>query len=847
MSSESFSNEFQYMINECFNNSNDVIFFINEESSIIFSNKKAIDSLGYSEEELGKKKIFEIASSKHRSRLEKLRKNILKKGQLQEELELICKDGSILEIEFRSKLIEIDKERFILTVGRDISKRKQVEEEQKLSDEKYRLLFSEMSSAFAYHKMIYDEDGKPIDFEFLRVNHSYEKILNLTSKEIIGKKVTKIFPMIASGENNLIQKFGEVAKFGKKLQSDMFFKTTKKWYSISAYSPEKDHFAVIFEDITTRKKTEKELRLKNQAIATSINAIVITDLEGRLTYINLTFLEMWGFSDKTEVLGRHLLEFWYDTNGEADKIIRLLQTQGKWIGELVAKKKDETLFDIQLSTSMVFDEEGVPINMMSSFIDITEGKKTEKRLKESEQRISHIMEGVPIGIALSDFEGNIIDANSVLWKMLGLESKEAFLQTNAKEFYYDQKDRKAFVEQLEIEGKVQELVCQKQRKDGSVFWCSLSSVVGQSVTGERRLITTFKDIAERKKAEIALEESEELLLSVINNSPFGYSLEDNEGKILRVNPALIKMLGYSTKELLDTKLEDITPEEHKVKTRELTQKFFNKEISVGEIEKIYIKKDGSLIPVKVTIWQLYTAVDKPSNLIRLIEDITDREKNEREKEEAYKKINELNEQLKVINTILRHDIRNNLVVTNGSIDAFLDSNKESFLHMAKKTTTKSENLIDKMKEVEEIITKGDRELVKVDVRNITEEVISNYAGIGIQFDLKGKGIAQADVALGSVIDNIVGNALKHSETDTISITINSSKDSCVIEIADSGKGIPDDFKKKLFEHGFRFGSTAGTGLGLYIVKKTIDQYGGSIKVKNNLPKGTIFEIELKKA
>lgn len=1353
MSSESISNEFQNMINVCFNNTNDIIFFINEESSIIFSNTKAIDRLGYSEEELKKKKIYEIASSKHRSRLEKLSKNIPKKGQFRQELELsccdgsiiytenvimpvydsddshlhfvckfrdiskqiaikqslndernltesvlstigalivvldskgrivrfnrfcelltgydfkevlgkkmvdifltqeekngvqkhienikhgsfssshtnhwltkkgekkliswnktcitdengnvthiietgiditekeetekdldlkadllnsvndsvmvlnlkgafiyvnetahrergytreemlsmnivdfigreyrdllqtriqaivegkeatfesqhLCKDGSFLEIEFRSKLIEIAKEKFILSVGRDISKRKQSEEELKSSEEKYRLLFSEMSSAFAYHKIIYDKDGKPIDFEFLRVNHSYEKILNLTSKEIIGKKATKIFPMIASGENNLIQKFGKVAKFGKKLQSDMFFKSTKKWYSISAYSPEKDHFAVIFEDITTRKNTEKELRLKDQAITTSINAIAIGDLEANLVYINLAFLNMWGFSDKTEVLGRNILEFWHNPS-DVDKVIRALQTQSNWLGELVVKKKDGTLFDVQLSASMVFDEEGVPSNMLGSFIDITERKKTEKRMKESERRIRQIMEGVPIGITLADFEGNIFDANSVMWKMLGLESKEAFIQTNATEFYYDQKDRKAFVEQLEIEGKVQELICQIQRKDGSVFWGSLSSVVESSVTGERRLITTLKDITERKKAEEelrkseynlrervkeitslyliseiltetkisyeetfnriiriippamqypeitmariayigkeystadfeeshwklsaeiiidgekqgelevcyskekreedegsflkeerdlinaianeiarfivrkkyeeelilknyaletspiglsitnhrgiityvnpafkkiwryseieeslgkryseliqmlcqntsehefletkkqmekegfwkgefeskaldgtpkwvnmttsfiydeagnkkgiltffeeitekkkaekALEESEELLLSVINNSPFGYSLEDNEGKILRVNPALTKMLGYTHEELLDIKLDNITPDEYRAKTREITQKIINREVSVGEIEKEYISKDGTLIPVRVSIWQIYDAVDKPAYFVGLIEDITDRKKNEREREETFREIDELNEQLKVINTILRHDIRNNLVITNGSIDAFLDSNKESFLHMAKKTTTKSENLIDKMKEVEEIITKGERELVKVDARNIAEEVISTYAGIGIQFDLKGKGSAQADAALGSVIDNIIGNALKHSETDMISITIKSSKDSCVIAIADNGKGIPDDFKKKLFEHNFRYGSTAGTGLGLYIVKKTIDQYGGSIKVKNNLPKGTIFEIELKKA
>ena len=97
----------------------------------------------------------------------------------------------------------------------------------------------------------------------------------------------------------------------------------------------------------------------------------------------------------------------------------------------------------------------------------------------------------------------------------------------------------------------------------------------------------------------------------------------------------------------------------------------------------------------------------------------------------------------------------------------------------------------------------------------------------------------------SVLENIMRNAVIHSKTDRVDVDISSKDKSCQIKIADYGKGIPEPIKENIFEEGISFGDSKGSGLGLYIVKKTIERYGGSIVVEDNIPQGTIFTIKLK--
>jgi len=140
--------------------------------------------------------------------------------------------------------------------------------------------------------------------------------------------------------------------------------------------------------ILQRKRFEEDLRVKDSAIASAINAVAIADLDGNLSYVNAAFLRMWGYASDGEVLGRSIVNFWKYPEAAANVVIALKE-QGSWMGELVAIRKNGVPFNGQLSASLIRDEKGEPISMMGSFIDISERMDAEKGLLEANTELAN--------------------------------------------------------------------------------------------------------------------------------------------------------------------------------------------------------------------------------------------------------------------------------------------------------------------------------------------------------------------------------------------------------------------------------------------------------------------------
>jgi len=143
---------------------------------------------------------------------------------------------------------------------------------------------------------------------------------------------------------------------------------------------------LLKQEINEHEKAERSLKIKDSAIASSINAIVFVDPTGAVTYVNPSFLNMWGYDSEEEILGKPAAKFWHRKEMYIE-IVEATFNKGGWEGELVAEKKDGALFDAQLSANVVNDEEEDPICMMASFIDITARKKAEEKLIKSQMRI----------------------------------------------------------------------------------------------------------------------------------------------------------------------------------------------------------------------------------------------------------------------------------------------------------------------------------------------------------------------------------------------------------------------------------------------------------------------------
>jgi len=150
----------------------------------------------------------------------------------------------------------------------------------------------------------------------------------------------------------------------------------------------------IVRDVTEHKKMDKKLKVMEWAIKSSINAIVLTDLETNLTYANPMFLKLWGYDKEEEVLGHHCTEFWQEKE-KSKEIASALRKRGEWRGRRGATRRDGSAFMVEISASMVNDDAGEPICMMASMVDVT---KQENMEKEINKRIKDLEEFYEIAV-----------------------------------------------------------------------------------------------------------------------------------------------------------------------------------------------------------------------------------------------------------------------------------------------------------------------------------------------------------------------------------------------------------------------------------------------------------------
>lgn len=126
------------------------------------------------------------------------------------------------------------------------------------SEERYHSLFENMLDGFAYCKMLFDDQGRPVDFVYLDVNASFERLTGL--KNVVGKQVTEVIPGIKESHPDLFDIYSRVALTGKPERFEIDFKPLAIWLYISVYSTKNGYFAAVFDNITERKKSEEKLK-----------------------------------------------------------------------------------------------------------------------------------------------------------------------------------------------------------------------------------------------------------------------------------------------------------------------------------------------------------------------------------------------------------------------------------------------------------------------------------------------------------------------------------------------------------------------------------------------------------
>ena len=197
--------------------------------------------------------------------------------------DLIYSDASIAGA-YRVHVFSLPQDKVAVSFE-NITQKRETQQQLIKSEAQYRMLFEEMINGFAIHEIICDENGAPVDYKFIAVNSSFEKLTGLKAENIVGKRVTEVLP---GTEKNWIERYGRVALTGDPIQFEDFFSALNKYYEVKAYRTEPNRFAVLFNDITERKLQEVELKKLNEDLENRV--------EQRTAQLEATNKELEAFS-----------------------------------------------------------------------------------------------------------------------------------------------------------------------------------------------------------------------------------------------------------------------------------------------------------------------------------------------------------------------------------------------------------------------------------------------------------------------------------------------------------------------------------------------------------------------
>ncbi len=211
-------------------------------------------------------------------------------------------------------------QRLPLTIHAVLEK-KRIEQEKRESEARYRSLFMSLSEGFAYHEVILDGQGQPVDYRFLEVNSTFENTTGLKSEQLVGRTVREVMPDI---EDFWIETLGKVALTGLPTQFQYATKTLEKYYNVVAYSPEKYRFAVLFIDVTEQTRAEAQARALKTELEVHHRLIDLQEQEQVHIARELHDGPLQGFS----ALGFTLQQVVVDVAGQpVESPIRELQTR----------------------------------------------------------------------------------------------------------------------------------------------------------------------------------------------------------------------------------------------------------------------------------------------------------------------------------------------------------------------------------------------------------------------------------------------------------------------------------------------------------------------------------------